>query len=146
MKYAVEDLSRVVKSQVLETNPDLARDNLEVHYLEYQLAAMDKLIMKPYIDSKILKGIGKAFGMEKTGLLDRFLTFDRTMRKIDFYVSFDTWMTAEFCRKRNVTLVTENKAAVRLCGMWNIEAVSVTQFGYSISIYGYEGITVKREY
>lgn len=146
MKYAVEDLSRVVKSQVLETNPDLARDNLEVYYLEYQLTAMDKLILKSYIDSKLLKGIGKAFGMEKTGLMDRFLSFDRTMRKIDFYVSFDTWMTAEFCRKRNMILVTENKAAIRLCGMWNIEAVSVTQFGYSISIYGYEGITVKRNF
>jgi len=145
MKFAVDDLNRAVKSQIIETNPDPARGNLEVYHLESQLTKTDRVIMKQYIDSKILKGIEKAIGMEKTGVLDSFLAFDRTMTNIDFLVSFDTWMTVDFCRKRGVTLVTENKAAMKLCGMWDINAVSVTEFGLSISTYNYEVVTVKRE-
>jgi hypothetical protein len=143
MKFATDELS-VVGSLILDVNPNHAVGSLEVYFIESQMTEGDRLALKPYVDRKILRGMGKTIGMERTDLLDRYLAFDRKMAGVGFLVGFDAWLTADFCKKREITVITESRAVNRLCNIWNVPVISPAEFSSEVSHYRYEKMKVRR--
>jgi hypothetical protein len=141
MKYAVENLKEV--SDVLcNVDLNLIKGKETIFFFDSQYDELDnRIVLRPLYEHKVLRPICKTMGLDQTNLPADFLKFKKAM---GLDVCFETFVTADFCRRKNIPIITRSKCMINISDTLSLNHLSPEYAEIILSSYIYDDYNLRK--